>query len=222
MIPGSGTRLREAVKNVTHGTLGFLEKNLPSKNTFTSLNTTEQSRASPRQAVPHSASPYPKPPTYNYDNRPASNGNAAIVSAYITADGQVPHQQTPYPQATQYPTYSEPASTSNIAYAPQETHPYPPYSAPDPHPTPLLTDFAPQESWQRRDIQMPSTSQAWHQWAHTMTHSIDLQDSYSANALMQLGASASVPTPQETMDQAQWPLNIFDIGVGGTGTGRAV
>ncbi|TVY28338.1 Transcriptional activator protein [Lachnellula hyalina] len=186
---------------------------------------------------PPLTSTYSKPSTYNFDST-TSNGNGASVSAYLPADDHLPHQQTPYPQATQYQNYAESASS---AYTPQENHQYTPYTASGTQEAPILAGFATQASqiapdnWQRRDSQIPSSSsQAWQQWANTLTNSLDPQESYSATALMQLGAgvihtnvaqsthematsSAEVLDQGHLAGQVQWPLNIFDTGAGAGG-----
>ncbi|TVY54610.1 Transcriptional activator protein acu-15 [Lachnellula cervina] len=236
---GSGMRLRDAVRNVTEQTLGLLSRALPNRNSF-AQNNLKKEKSPSRHSVPPLTSTYSKPSTYSFDNT-TSNGNGASVSAYIPAEDHLPHQQTPYPQATQYQNYAESASST---YTPHENHPYTPYPASGTQEAPLLAGFATQASqiapdtWQRRDSQIPSSSsQAWHQWANTLTNSLDPQESYSANALMQLGAgdihtnvaqtshdmatsSAEVMDQGQLAGQVQWPLNVFDIGAGAGGGGR--
>jgi hypothetical protein len=230
-------RLREAVRNVTEGTLHRLDRGLPSN------NAARQSTSPPQQALPASTSTYSKTPIYTFDSTATSNVAGTSVPSYISADG-LPHQQTPYPQATQYPTYSDPGPSSSLNYTPQEAHTYTPFTASEPHDAPLLAAFATQASqvasdWQRRDSQIPnSSSQAWHQWTNTMTNSLEPQECYSANALMQLGGntttaeasqtsaalahemattSAGVLEQSQLAGHVQWPLNLFDIGQGGHG-----
>jgi hypothetical protein len=93
---------------------------------------------------------------------------------------------------------------------------------------------------------MNSGSQAWQQWTSTMAGNLEPQDCYSANALMQLGGreladGISSGSTQTVEAQAggggvgqlehtvghlgasagmggTWPLNIFDIGQGQTGS----
>jgi hypothetical protein len=247
-VLGSGMRLRDAVRNVTEPTLDLLNRSLPTKNTFAQNNVLEQSKSPSQQSVPPSTSPYSKPSTYSFNNSVTPNVNGASVPAYNAADGHLPHQQTPYPQATQYQNYAEPAASSNLTYTPQGNHSYTPFSASETHEAPLLAAFAAQASqitpdtWQRRESQIPSSSsQAWHQWANTMTHVLDPQENYSANALMQLGAgdmntangnvaqtssalshematsSAGVMDQGQLAGHVQWPW-IFDIGAAGTGS----
>jgi hypothetical protein len=92
---------------------------------------------------------------------------------------------------------------------------------------------------------MNSGSQSWQQWTSTMTGNLEPQDCYSANALMQLGgrelAEGTSGSNSQTADAqagvgvsqldhsvshlsgssgmgGTWPLNIFDIGQGQTGS----
>jgi len=102
-----------------------------------------------------------------------------------------------------------------------------------------------QSPWRASANSMSSGSQAWQQWTSTMAGNLEPQDCYSASALMQLGgrdlADGSSGGSGQTLNTqvgvgvgqlehnvghlgasggmgVTWPLNIFDIGQGQTGS----
>lgn len=188
---GSGTRLRDAVKVVTDGTLGLLSKSLPNKSPgyITSSNVLEDSKPQMAQAQGNGTNGLPSANNYNHfgDGNGPSNSTTA---AYPATDG-ISHQQTPYPAATQYSTYPDSHSnTSGLTYSSQENQGFSNYQSSDSVEAPLLAAFAAQASqvapnnWQRPHN---PASQAWQQWTSTMAGNLEPQDCYSASALMQLG-----------------------------------
>jgi len=213
---GSGTRLREAVRVVTDGTLGLLSRSLPNKNTgyFPSSNAQEELKSPSCRPAPSSANGYPSQP-YNFAENNATingNGNKTTASNYLPA-----HQHTPYPAATQYSTYPDPTSNSSaISYTPQENHTFTNYpSSTDTVEAPLIATYAtrvsqiPPSTWQRPQLHpVNSGSQAWQQWTSTMAGNLEPQDCYSASALMQLGgrdlghAEAGAQTSSAIADMA--------------------
>ncbi|KAH6669576.1 fungal-specific transcription factor domain-containing protein [Halenospora varia] len=182
---GSGSQLRDAVKVVSDGTLGLLERSLGRKNQKHDT-VMKLSQSPPQASVPIQNN------TYNYVKSTAANGNHSATPTYSAVN----NQQTQQPQYSQYSNYANQVqSPTNITYRPQETPSFASYpsstGATDP-----LTAFAtqaaqtPQEIWQRRDSQIPyASSQAWRNWTNTVADTVESQDSYSAAALMQLGAN---------------------------------
>ncbi|KAI9648203.1 hypothetical protein NHQ30_002835 [Ciborinia camelliae] len=197
---GSGTRLQEAVRVVTDGTLGLLSRNLPAKNdeSYVSTNNAqEEVRPSDQNPNTNANNGYPvAPQNYNYNEAPSGSGSAPAAS-YTPSEGQMTHQQTPYPAATQYSPYLEAApNTSDLTYAQQENQNYAGYSAPSTESVeaPLIAALAAQASqvapstWHRPSIQVNTApTQAWQHWTSTITGNLEPQECYSASALMQLG-----------------------------------
>lgn len=188
---GSGTRLREAVKVVTDGTLGLLSKSLPNKSPGypAGNHTLEDTKPQIAQAPVNGSNGFATSNNYNHfvDGNSSSNAPSA---AYPPADS-LTHQQTPYPAATQYSTYPDSnPNPSALTYAAQENPGFTNYPASDSVEAPLLAAFAAQASqvapnnWQRPHN---PASQAWQQWTSTMAGNLEPQDCYSASALMQLG-----------------------------------
>jgi hypothetical protein len=215
-ILGAGGRLREAVRNVTDGTLGLLSKSLPTK-TSNYIKTGEGTKSPARRPSTNSANAYSSnTQSYTYDSNAAANGNTA-ASSYLPPDGQMTHQPTPYPAATQYPGYADNSSgSSTIAYTPQDTHSYTNYptSTTDPVEAPLLAAFAAQaaqtqpSTWraQPHNVNPHSGSQAWQQWTSTVAGNLEPQDCYSASALMQLGGregngNGNIPQPGTSLGE---------------------
>ena len=254
---GSGNRLREAVKEVTDGTLSRLSRSLPGKPTGYAANGNTIEDIKPSLQSPNTASTYntsSASQNYSYSNGPPTNGTNN-TSAYIPTNNASLHESTPYPAATQYSTY--PDSASSIAYTPsQPSNSYTTYpTSSDGVEAPMLVAFAAQASqahpgqdqsqWRASPNSMNSGSQAWQQWTNTMAGNLEPQDCYSANALMQLGgrdlADGSSGGSGQTLNAqvgvgvsqlehnvshlgasggmgVTWPLNIFDIGQGQTGS----
>lgn len=222
---GSGTRLREAVRVVTDGTLGLLSRSLPT--TKTTQFTPIQESKPPPPASAQTMRPSFSPPQQNYPSDPAN------PPPYVP-DTQI-HQQTPYPAATQYSAYPESAPSQNLGYAPSSAYPtYPPATSNENN-TPLLPSFTPNASHPYNHHQQnlqPSSS--WQQYTMTMTNNLEPHDWGSASALIQLqgGRDMNGDAQQQAaalavssgMDGGHlggqvsgamgmtWPLNIFDIG----------
>lgn len=210
---GSGNRLRDAVGNVTDGTLGLLSRCLQNKNAASLAESNiAQSSASKRSRTQSGESnngagggSFSAPAYGSGFAQESNNVNHPIstTQSYVSPDTPLGHHQTPYPAATQYSNYPEPSSSNSaIAYTTQEagngygTNNLYHASSADSVEAPLLAAFAaqasqaqvqpsPQQSWARPVPQ--STSQAWQQWTSTMTGHLEPQDCYSASALMQLG-----------------------------------
>ncbi|OBT65035.1 hypothetical protein VE03_05256 [Pseudogymnoascus sp. 23342-1-I1] len=175
---GSGTRLREAVRVVTDGTIGLLSRNLQSKaaaehskspshpphppqpqNANTAPSTTSTT-ATPTQANQNT---YPQPSPSNFPTQfpDNSHGSPTTSNAYLTPEQQgLAHQSTPYPAATQY--YPDPPASSGVPYPPQEhSYTYTPGMS-DSVEAPLLAAFAAQASqvpaaWPVRSNAPPNT-----------------------------------------------------------------
>ena len=158
--PGSGTRLREAVRVVTDGTIGLLSRNLQSKaaaenpkspsrqqqsqNTNTGPSTTG-STGTPSHSTNTNIYPQPSPSTFQTQFPDNTHSSPTATNTYITSDQQgLTHQSTPYPAATQY--YPDPPASSGVPYPPQEHgYTYTPGMS-DSVEAPLLAAFAAQAS----------------------------------------------------------------------------
>jgi hypothetical protein len=237
ILSGSGTRLREAVRVVTDGTLSLLSRSLPSKPSAAYVNTIEDQKPPPSRKTPSQNKQFTSPPqNYAYDSN-ATAGHANPNTSYTQAENQLSHHTTSYPTATQY--YSEaPSNPSAITYTPQDT--YTSYPTSTDVEAPLLAAFATQasqvspNSWHRSPTHQPFSASAWQQWTSTMTGNfgpgLEPQEQlYSASALMQLGgrdAHTSTSLAEMTanatglLDQghfgqsanmhAQWPNLLFE------------
>lgn len=210
---GSGTRLRDAVRNVTEGTLSLLNHTLLSKPDFgppriSSSSQEVKIKTPPRRLGSVSSSSIAN--TNNnfqpvpYNNSPSRN-NSTSATTFISQENNIPHQ-TPYPAATQYSSYTEHSPTPANPPFPAPAH-HSSFSYPsgtnESSEAPLLAAFASQASqvphahthtpdWQRppsshRHQSTPNSSQSWQQWTSAVTGNLEPQDCYSANALMQLG-----------------------------------
>ncbi|OBT72162.1 hypothetical protein VF21_08764 [Pseudogymnoascus sp. 05NY08] len=172
---GSGTRLREAVRVVTDGTIGLLSRNLQSKAAAEhskspsrrpqSQNTNATPSTTSTTATPTHPNPntYPQPSPSNFPSQFPDNahGSPTATNAYLTPDQQgLAHQSTPYPAATQY--YPDPPASSGVPYQPQEHgYAYTPGMS-DSVEAPLLAAFAAQASqvpaaWPVRSNAPPNT-----------------------------------------------------------------
>lgn len=143
------------------------------------------------------------------------------ATTYVSTQPEVAHTQTPYPPSTQYNSnYPEGSSTSVIAYNHQDSsQSYSSYrQTSDVVEAPLLAAFAAQAtqlqaqdqsgSWQRTSPHLANSgSMAWHQWANTMADTLEPQDCYSANALMQLGGRDMNESQQGPDSQASAALS---------------
>lgn len=178
---GSGTRLREAVRNVTYSTLALLSQNVSSKPGYAipqqaASGTDVAIKMSPQRAASvsvgsmsaHTATNGFAAPSYN-GTSPTQRSNS-VATTYVAPENSAAHQQTPYPAATQYPAYSNgtPSNASNISYTPSPAHHHSSFSYPATNnesvEAPLLTAFANQASqvaaqdWQRPQSQQLSNS----------------------------------------------------------------
>jgi Fungal specific transcription factor domain len=253
---GSGTRLREAVRVVTDGTLGLLSRSLQSNSGYINQGSSGQDIKPPHRRSNSSGTNGFSGYGQSFgDANGGGNGNGN-GTAYTHTDNQLAHTQTPYPAATQYSSYPDPTVNTTLSYTSQENHAYPNFSgnSSDPVEAPLLAAFAAQASqvapnWTRpapsqsHNPVVNSSSQSWQQWTSTMTGNLEPQDRYSASALMQLGgrdlgvpdvagSSSSITDLGTQTSMAQdastnmssaspgiaWPLNIFDIGHGSSGS----
>ena len=125
---GSGTRLREAVRVVTDGTIGLLSRNLQSKAAEHAKSPSRRPQSQNTNAAPSNAgatatpthanpSTYPQPSPSTFSNQFPDNahGSPTTTNAYLTPDQQgLAHQSTPYPAATQY--YPDPPAASGVPY----------------------------------------------------------------------------------------------------------
>lgn len=194
---GSGTRLREAVRVVTEGTLGLLSHSLQNKNGhFATPNAPAQSSdsRSPNQHTPTTTTAFANAPFFQEN---AANDGRSSGNAYGSADTHATHQQTPYPAATQYSAYPEPPSSSHgINYPNQETSSFSGYhhgSTSDAVAAPLLEAFAAQASqvvpnnWPRppsHGNNVHNGANAWQEWTNTMAGKLEPQDmGYSGDAV---------------------------------------
>jgi hypothetical protein len=207
-ILGSRNRLREAVRNVTDGTIGLLSRSLQNNTGYVSQSgnhdiSTKSPHRRKSSSVNTSNHNYPSYGNSFMDANGASNSNG--TSGYMPSESQMTHQQTPYPAATQYSNYPDPTvNNSGLDYSPQDSHTYNAYPSvtTDSVEAPLLAAFAAQAASQNsssssqwgshRPVSQPQThnsgSQSWQQWTSTMAAgNLEPQDRYSASALMQLG-----------------------------------
>ncbi|RDL32971.1 Uncharacterized protein BP5553_08410 [Venustampulla echinocandica] len=198
---GSRTRLREAVRVVTDGTLSLLSRGARTKGGLKQIGAPDNSNSPTDQSVLNPNNAYSKPLPYNFGKNPATSREATATTNYAPTENPLTHQQTRYPTATQYSTYPETVPPPSSLYAPHDNHSFPPFAA-SADEAPLLAAFAqqapqiPPETWQKRDPHTPySGSQAWQQWANTMAGSLEPQDCYSASALMQLGGNTQGDAP---------------------------
>jgi hypothetical protein len=210
IVLGSGNRLREAVRNVTDGTIGLLSRSLQNNTGYMSQSGNhDMSTKSPHRRKSSSANAnnhnYPSYGNSFMDTNGANNNNG--TSGYMPSESPMTHQQTPYPAATQYSNYPDPTvNNSGLNYSTQDSHSYSTYPSvtSDSAEAPLLAAFAAQAASQNasstnqwsshRPASQPqpqphnSGSQSWQQWTSTMAAgNLEPQDRYSASALMQLG-----------------------------------
>lgn len=181
LLLGSGTRLRDAVKNVTDGTLGMLSHSLLAKSGFASqqqiINGQEvATKTPPQRAVSgsvnntaSSASNNGFPAAVYGDASPSLHDNS-VSTAFVSPESAITHQQTPYPPATQYSAYTDstPSNTTNISYTPTTTHHHSSFSystgTNESVEAPLLAAFANQasqaaaQSWERPSSQRASNA----------------------------------------------------------------
>jgi hypothetical protein len=176
---------------------------------------------SPENQIPHQQTPYPAATQYSNYPDPTVNNNGLTYSA------QGPHTYPAYPAAST-DSVEAPLLAAFAAQAASQ-------GAANTWPRPVS---------QSQHI-INSGSQAWQQWTSAMAGgNLEPQDRYSATALMQLGGrdltvpdAVSTTAPMADMTGAQaavmgqdaaslthantgitWPLNIFDMGHGATGT----
>jgi hypothetical protein len=239
MIIGSGTRLRDAVRVVTDGTLSLLSKAVQGKSS--SLIAQLASSAAEMPSRPphhrnHSASnntsingytgQYSSP--YQEGAQPANSQNAA----YMASESQNGHQTTPYPAATQYYSAEPPSASSAITAYATENQGYPSYqsASSDSVEAPLLAAFAaqasqvaPGPSWRPAQSNGPQhlsgTSQSWQQWTTAIAGNLEPQDYYNAEALMSLGGKdlSSADGGASLADLSQASLMQAHVQSGGGG-----
>jgi hypothetical protein len=199
-------------------------------NSFMDANGANNSNGSSRympsdSQMTHQQTPYPA--ATQYSNYPDPTVNSSGLN-YSTQDS---HAYNAYPSVTtdsaEAPLLAAfAAQAASQTASPNQWGPHRPASQPQPH-------------------TVNSGSQSWQQWTSTMAAgNLEPQDRYSASALMQLGGrDLSVPnTPAPLADMTggpvssvmgggegsignvhpsggiAWPLNIFDIGPGGSGS----
>ncbi len=206
-VLGSGNRLREAVRNVTDGTIGLLSKSLQNNTGYINQSGShDMSAKSPHRRKSSSVNTnnhtYPNYGNSFMDTNGTNNSNGS--SGYMPSESPMTHQQTPYPAATQYSHYPDPTvNNSGLNYPSQDSHNYNAYPSvtSDSVEAPLLAAFAAQAASQNsstnqwashRPASQPqihnSGSQSWQLWTSTMAAgNLEPQDRYSASALMQLG-----------------------------------
>jgi hypothetical protein len=147
-MSGSGTRLREAVRIVTDGTLGLLSRNLQNNPSFAiqANNNHDLAIKSPHRRKSSATPNHHGYPSYNNTFSEANGNN----TNYVSQDNQITHQPTPYPTATQYSNYPDPTTNNNsLTYTAQDHHSHTQYTT---YPTtssdsveaPLLAAFAAQ------------------------------------------------------------------------------
>lgn len=214
IFAGSGTRLREAVRVVTDGTLGLIARNIPSKPSFSSMDGPHPPRLPPPPIFTSSQQSYTVPTT--------------SPNSYIPESRQT-HRQDSYPPVTQYRTYTDTTPTQALGYTPSTTYPtYPQLTAKfetNDNLAAPLTSYSPQRpvsdssNTSHYPGQQPTASSSWQQYTTAMVGNLELQDCYSASALMQLQGAAQQQQQQNTevavsAQEAQWPLIMFDVNQG--------
>jgi hypothetical protein len=163
----------------------------------------------------------------------ATNPPTTTTTAPYMRESLQPHGQTPYPAA--YNAYSSTTPTQNLSYTPSAGYPTMKYEQGGNLEAPLLEAFATQAS------QLPATnhsatqyapnnaSSSWQQYTSAMVGNLEMQDCYSATALIQMQGSREIgDTPQAAIAvttemggghlvagqvsgmEGQWPL-IFDV-----------
>jgi hypothetical protein len=149
-LSGSGTRLWEAVRVVTDGTLGLLSRNLQSQNAgfISQPNNEDILSKSPHRRTSSNNTNHTNGFTQNFNSSFSDVNQASkpTSSNYLASDNQLTHQSTPYPAATQY--YPDPPAPSSTQYSAPEPHSYSAYppALPDSVEVPLLDAFAAQAS----------------------------------------------------------------------------
>lgn len=218
-LVGSGTRLRDAVKVVTDGTLGLLARSLPSKKAaYLPQASLSQEDIKPEPDNDNVLPPVSNNATNSFNNysysptNPQPNGNST-ASAYLPADGHLTHthQSTPYPATTQFSAFPDssqnslstfinfPSSSTESVEAPLHVGSLSqssqlPYTYP--------TSSRPQSS------PMHSGSQAWQQWTTTVAGNIEHRGNYSNPAMLQMGGqSGGVQTSRRLSGMATNQVN---------------
>src|ERR1700716_2305498 len=95
---GCGTRLREAVRNATDGTISLLSRSLQSNPGYIQSGNHDMSAKSPhrrKSSVTANNHSYPSYGNSYADANGSNNTNGS--SNYLPSDSQMTHQPTPYP-----------------------------------------------------------------------------------------------------------------------------